>query len=388
MKIVHIAPNAVYNDYWGYQDNLLPKYHRKAGHDVTVIVPNKQHNGGQIVSTECVDYMLNDGVRVIRLQHKKYIHRILSNLNSKLEVYPYLEKIKPDFVFFHGLCSSSILDVVRYKKRINPKCVIVQDNHADYYNANERTGIRGKLIRGYYRYIARRVASDISKVYGVTPWRKQYAEDYFKISPQKTDVLIMGADDELIRFDQKEEISARIKKENNILPSDFVIVTGGKIDRTKNIHLLMRAVQELAVPEIKLIVFGQPNDEMVSEIKFLSQSDNISFVGWIPSNKVYDYFLTADLGVFPGTHSVLWEQACACGLPMLFKDWEGMHHVFVNGNSEFLDQATVEEIKEKLLVIFKDKQKYSAMKQAAETCKKDFFYSEIAKKAIECSVEK
>ena len=36
MKIVHIAPNAPYNDYWGYQDNLLPKYHKKLGHDVTV----------------------------------------------------------------------------------------------------------------------------------------------------------------------------------------------------------------------------------------------------------------------------------------------------------------------------------------------------------------
>lgn len=37
MRIVHICLQAPYNDYWGYQDNLLPKYHRKSGHDVTVI---------------------------------------------------------------------------------------------------------------------------------------------------------------------------------------------------------------------------------------------------------------------------------------------------------------------------------------------------------------
>ena len=43
MKIVHIAPNAPYNDNWGYQDNLLPRYQKKLGHDVTVIITNKMH---------------------------------------------------------------------------------------------------------------------------------------------------------------------------------------------------------------------------------------------------------------------------------------------------------------------------------------------------------
>ena len=75
MKIVHIAANAPYNDYWGYQDNLLPKYHKKLGHDVTLIVTNTIHKGGKIVETDCSDYVLNDGVRVIRLRKKKYPHR-------------------------------------------------------------------------------------------------------------------------------------------------------------------------------------------------------------------------------------------------------------------------------------------------------------------------
>ena len=49
MRILHIAPSAPYNDYWGYQDNLLPKYHRKLGHEVTVIVTNTMHKDGKIV---------------------------------------------------------------------------------------------------------------------------------------------------------------------------------------------------------------------------------------------------------------------------------------------------------------------------------------------------
>ena len=42
-----------------------------------------------------------------------------------------------------------------------------------------------------------------------------------------------------------------------------------------------------------------------------------------------------------------------------------------------------EEIKEVISEIIGDKEKYNEMKQAAEKSKKDFFYSEIAKKAIE-----
>ena len=55
MKIVHIAPSAPYNDHWGYQDNLLPKYQKKLGHEVTMITTNLMHRDGKIVETECAD---------------------------------------------------------------------------------------------------------------------------------------------------------------------------------------------------------------------------------------------------------------------------------------------------------------------------------------------
>ena len=97
MKIVHIAPNATYNDNWGYQDNLLPKYQKKAGHDVTVIVSTKTFKNGEQTETEPSDYTLDDGVRVIRLKKKAYFHPILTSLHARLDVYPYLEELHPDF---------------------------------------------------------------------------------------------------------------------------------------------------------------------------------------------------------------------------------------------------------------------------------------------------
>ena len=111
MKIVHIVPCAPYNDNWGYQDNLLPKFHKKIGHEVTTITTNTIHKDGKIVEINPNDYFLEDGVRVIRLKKKKYYSNFLTNINSKLPVYSYLKQIKPDFIFFHGLISTTIFDV-------------------------------------------------------------------------------------------------------------------------------------------------------------------------------------------------------------------------------------------------------------------------------------
>ena len=389
MKILHIAPNAPYNDGWGYQENLLPKYHKRLGHDVTLIITNTMHKDGKIVETDCADYISKDGVRIIRLIKRKYFSKILTNLRSKMDVMPYLKEIQPDFVFFHGLISATIFDVIKYKKKINPNCVIVQDNHLDYKNAGNNLSLKIRLIRSYYRKINRKSIKYVERVYGVTPWRQQYAEEYFGIPAEKTSLLVMGGDDDFINLSQKAKIKESIRKELNLSENDFVVITGGKIDKTKNIHLLMQAIKELDKDNLKLIVFGQANEDMMTLIKELSEDIHIRYIGWIDSNKAYDYFLASDLAVFPGTHSVLWEQAVACGIPLIVKDWEGMHHVDVGGNCLFLQDDKVEEIKEKILEVYGNKSFYDNMlKVAEEKGIPTFSYSDIAKRAIEENIQK
>ncbi|MBE6597994.1 MAG: glycosyltransferase family 4 protein [Ruminococcaceae bacterium] len=383
MKIVHIAPISPYNDYWGYQDNLLPKYHKKLGHDVTVIITNQMHRDGRIVTTDCGDYVLNDGVRVIRMAVKKYKHRVLTTMNSRFHVMPYLNEIKPDFVFYHGLVGTTIYEVMEYKKKVNPDCVIVQDSHLDYYNSLYNGSVRQKLIRSFYRMVNRRSIPYVSRVYGVTPWRRQYAEDYFGIPSDKTDVLIMGADDEKIDFAGRDAIRRKIREENGVGEDDFLIVTGGKIDKTKHIDDLMRACG--GMDRVKLLVFGNVSDDMKEAFeKLLSDHPNLIHIGWLDADRVYDYFLSAELVCFPGTHSVMWEQACACKVPCLFARWDGMEHVDNGGNSGFIDDPSPEGLREKISeLIFGEK--YMEMKAAAQSEKTDIYlYSKIAEKSLEC----
>lgn len=386
MKIVHIAPKAPYNDYWGYQDNLLPKYQKKLGHDVTVIITNTIHKDGKVVETDCSDYVLNDGVRIIRLKAKQYGNPVITNLNSRLPVYKYLEEIKPDFIFYHSLHGTTIFDVIKYKKKINPKCVIVQDNHLDYNIRNDPKGYKGWICRSFQRWVNRKSIPYVSKVYGVTPWRKTYAEDYYKIPPEKTDVLIMGADDEKVDFANRTSIRRKIRDKYEINDEDFLIVTGGKIDKKKKIDVLMQAVSNIG--NVKLLIFGQVNNDIKAVFdSILEKSSNIIYIGWIGADEVYDYFFAADLAFFPGQHSVLWEQACASKVPCVFERWDGMDHVNNGGNSDFVEPISEEAIENKIKEL-RYTDKYYEMKKIAESDKTNvYLYSKIAEKSLECAFE-
>lgn len=387
MKIVHIAPNAPYNDYWGYQENLLPKYQKKSGHDVTLIITNTMHRDGKIEEIEPCEYHLNDGVRVIRVAKKKTIHPWLTRLKSYLPIYHYLEEIQPDFIFYHGLVSNTIYDVIRYKKHCNPACVIVQDNHMDYNIGIKGKTLKEKLYRAYYRYVNRNSIKYVDKVYGVTPWRKAYAEDFFQIPKEKTAVLIMGADDEKIDFANRKEIREKIRAFHGISDEDFLITTGGKIDKKKKIHLLMEACQNIS--NVKLLIFGQVNADIKNEFDtLLEKNPNIIYIGWVDADKVYDLFFASDLVFFPGQHSVLWEQACASKVPCVFEKWEGMEHVNAGGNSDFVTPVEVNTLRTKIKELCYT-EKYFEMKKIAESNATDIYlYSKIAEKSLECAKEK
>ena len=382
MIIVHIAPNAPFNEGWSYQENLLPKYQQKMGHDVTLITTNTMHQAGKKVTTDCCDIKLQNGVRLIRRPVSRPTKRFsLFPSGSFMDVYDLLIQIRPDYVFFHGLVSVTIRQVVKYKKTINPQCVIVQDNHQDFIIGMSTDGFRNKLIRFYYRRLVQSTIDSVSIVYGVTPWRKQYAIDYFGVPDSKTDVLLMGADDEEMDMVHRNEHRHNIRSSYGIKEDEFVIVSGGKIEDNKNIETLMEACGQLA--NVRLLLFGSVDKKIESIFYQLLESySNIVYVGWIEAKDCYKYFYAADLVCFPGRHSVLWEQACASKVPCLIKHFPGMEHVNVGGNTLLIDCISTESLSD-CIASLHFTNKYKKMLSIARSNLTDvFLYSEIAKKSL------
>ena len=169
---------------------------------------------------------------------------------------------------------------------------------------------------------------------------------------------------------------------------DSVLVTGGKLDLRKNIHVLIERFSALRragqLGAVHLVVFGKPNPEVVAELAKLDMDENVHLIGWMDPKILYRVFWAADAAIFPGTHSVSWEEAIGHGLASVFHRWNGMEHLDLGGNTLFMDDATATTLDRVLLDLTKDNgAQIRRMADIAQTKgPRVFSFSQIAQKAI------
>ena len=383
-KIVHLCLCGLFGEKYGYQDNLLTKYHRKLGYDVTIIAPTKAQftSNGNVIDAPAGVTVLADGCKLIRVRAKYNSKWINKHFHIFEDITTIVLDEKPEFIFVHNLASFNYLCLLKIKQ-IMPKVKIAFDNHMDEYNSNRN--ILSKFLNGFiYRYgVVRRLLPVSNYFYGVTPSRCTFLNVVLGVPEDKICYLPMGADDEKMLFDKRTELRERIRKHYNISDDDFLIVTGGKIDKSKHIDLLVKAVNELDNQQIKILLFGSIIDELKPVIKSLL-SERIIYTGWIDSDDVYQYFYAADLVMFPGLHSVMWEQTVASRCPIAVTRLKGFDHVNINQNCLFLDDCNIEYYKIFIEDLINNESHYSMLKYNADNGKADqFLYSNIAQKVID-----
>lgn len=385
MRILHCCLANFYIDDYGYQENILTKMHKLQGHQVAIIASTETYlNNAAIGYLEPMTYYTKSGIEITRVRYSKILPHFIMR---KLRIYRGLKKplhtFGPDIIFLHGCQFLSIKTIVSYVKK-NPNIRVYIDGHTDFINSANNLISKCILHKYVYRWCAKKIEPYTKKFYGVLPIRMKFFRDMYNISAEKISFLPLGADDSVFDLSKKNVIREFIRKKLDIDNSDFVIVTGGKIDKRKKIHTLINVITEINHHRIKLIVFGVPDNQMKKEIQNITNHETIRYVGWTPYEKTYDYFLSSDLAFFPGTHSVLWEQAVGTGLPCVFRRWVDMQHVDVGGNCLFIDTADEKEIKKVILNVYFDKYLFLKMKHVAiEKAITKFTYSDIAKKAIE-----
>ena len=103
MKVVHLCLGCFYIEGYTYQENILPKFHKRMGHDVEIIASLESFDSrGRHV---CLPFnqkpFFNEhGIKVTRLnyRHKGKLRKLKKfiGLSNALEV------SSPDLLFIHG----------------------------------------------------------------------------------------------------------------------------------------------------------------------------------------------------------------------------------------------------------------------------------------------
>ena len=305
-KIVHIMLVGPVTDGWTYQDNLLTKYHRRLGYEVTMITSQwVWGENGKLEKFEKTDYINENNVKVIRLpiKGKDELSRKFKRYHG---LYTAIEGEKPDILFIHGVSFCDVKTVVRYVRSHSDVRVYV-DNHSDFSNSGTTWLSRNILHKIIWKHYAQMLLPYTEKFYGVLPARVDWLVDMYGLPKEKCELLVMGGDDEEVKKAKDETVISNLRRKYRIEEDDFLIVTGGKIDSAKKqTLLLMKAVQEILDKKVRLIVFGSVEETLKKEVESLNDGNKIQYIGWIKGSDSYQYFAAADLVVFPGRHSVFW----------------------------------------------------------------------------------
>lgn len=383
MKIVHLCLGCFFPDNYSYQENMLPKFHKQLGYDVEVIasLATFDKNGKATFLAKGGTYQNEYDIKVTRLDYKKP-KKVYCRLKRYKGTYDALKKANPDILFIHG-CQFMDMDIiVKYAKQHTNTRVYV-DNHADFSNSGTNWLSKNILHKIIWRHTANIIEPYTTKFYGVLPARVGWLVDMYRLPPNKCELLVMGADDDKVKEATNPEMRKKIRTKYGICEDDFLIMSGGKVDSAKIQTLqLMEAVAQIDNPKVKLIVFGSVTPDLQKQVKEICVDNKVIYIGWIKSDDAYNYFASADLVVFPGRHSVFWEQVAGIGTPMLCKYWNGTTHIDLGGNVEFLKEDSASEIKKKIEKLIENPEEFNQMKLIAEKGIETFSYKKIAERAL------
>lgn len=309
-----------YNESLEYQENLLVKYYRKHGHEVTVVASTFEsvfdyYNDRHDSALPMRDYE-DQGARVIKLPYR---FNVLNRLRAYMRIDALLNEARPDLIFVHDIMLN-LPDCVRYVER-HPACKMILDYHADYSNSG-KNALSLKILHGVIRRrFLDHARPHLSRIFPIVPAGATFLHEVYKVPHHEMELLPLGADTDVAAEVRRRGDGRALRYSLGIGEDEIVIFTGGKLAPSKQIEVLFDAVARLPSRPLQVVVIGDAGPEHESYrrglIKLAAGRANIHFVGWLGSLDVYRYLDMANLAVFPASQSILWQQAIAMGLPLI-----------------------------------------------------------------------
>lgn len=343
MRILHVCLANFYIDSFGYQENILTSLHRRMGHEVLIVASTETYlDQTRLGYVNPGQYINEEGIEVRRLPYAARVPRIL---RTKIRAYEGLERtleeFRPDLIFVHDVQFFDFLIIRRYVRR-HPIPVFA-DSHTDFVNS-ARGFISRHLLHGiYYRWILSQVDPIVQRYFPTLPSRADFLHEVYGLDRAKMELLPFGADDTRTAGLDRVAVRAAVRAELGIPEAARVFVTGGKLDARKNIHCAIDRFSKLKrggdLENAHLVVFGKATSQVEKALSEIEIHQDVHMLGWMPPRDIFRLFWAADLALFPGTHSVLWEEAIGHGLGAVFHHWPGMDHLDVGGNARIIPDA-------------------------------------------------
>lgn len=166
----------------------------------------------------------------------------------------------------------------------------------------------------------------------------------------------------------------------------FRVIFAGGMALRKGVHYLLQAFSELNLPNSELLLIGSINEEIkpffkkfgvccdaAVTIKNLSMNLNkpkINYIGHVPQKELFKYYSQGSVFVIMSIEeglAMVQPQAMACGLPVICTTNTGGEDIVRDGIDGFvIPIRNIEQLKEKLIYLYKNSEILRKMSQSAK----------------------
>ncbi len=176
---------------------------------------------------------------------------------------------------------------------------------------------------------------------------------------------------DLKRFNPRNS-GSHLKKHYHITDSKLVILFVGRLDKEKNIDLIIKAfaeVQKITNSHLVIAGKGKEKTNLINLSKNLNLNQNVTFTGFVPDKDLAALYRMADLFVIASIaelQSIATMEAMASGLPVIATEVLALPELVHNGKNGYLfNDGDINSLTNHIVKVLKNPALRKKMSQAS-----------------------
>ena len=237
----------------------------------------------------------------------------------------------------------------------------------------------GRILFGAYRPFIRQLVAKTPRIICISRFEAKLMTDTFPESSGRVEIIPNGVDAELRKKNQWKE------------PATPSVLYAGRLEKYKNIHLVLRAVAELRKTyeglNLTIVGKGPYKGELQQLAHGLDMNGNVKWIDRLPQSELFPLYASSSAVVLASEYEN-WgntvAEAIGVGAPTIVADATSLHEFVEDGLAQPVSTPVNEsKLAEKIGQVLENPKQYSPLGVASPLIKS---WDEVAKMTFEPSM--